>query len=90
MQAPSEEEEEEFHSVSLLFSFRLFVPNRPLFSLLILLFSAKGPKGRPRECMRGISNVPPKQAGLKIQGTVFGCVYVCVPVGYLLVVLPCI
>lgn len=46
MQAPSEEEE--FHSVSLLFSFRLFVPNRSPFSLLILLFSAKTPEGEPR------------------------------------------
>lgn len=54
MQAPSEEEE--FHSVSLLFSFKLFVPNRPLFSLLILLFSAKTPEGRPRGCMCGIPN----------------------------------
>lgn len=54
MQAPLEEEE--FHSVSLLFSFRLFVPNRRLFSALILLFSAKTPDGRPSRSMRGVLN----------------------------------
>lgn len=54
MQAPSEEEE--FHSVSLLFSFRLFVPNRRLFSVLILLFSAKTPDGRPSRSMSCVLN----------------------------------
>lgn len=53
MQAPSEED---FHSVSLLFSFRLFVPNRPLFSVLILLFSAETPEGTPCGSMCGIPN----------------------------------
>lgn len=97
MQAPSEEEEE-FHSVSLLFSFRLFVPNRQPFSLLILLFSAKTPEGRPSGWMCGIPKTPLGHTPEQIHVHVFfktWCVVLCVSfacmhVCYLLVVLPCI
>lgn len=78
MQAPSEEEEE-FHSVSLLFSFRLFVPNRPLFSMLILLFSAKTPEGRPRGSMCAIPHFPLADMPVQIKDMVSGfvCVSLC-------------
>lgn len=86
IKAPSEEEE--FHAVSLLFSFKRFVPNSPLFSLLILLFSATTPDGRPH----GGACVVYQTSLCRKACIHFGnCVAAaCIPVDYLLVVLPCI